>query len=606
MRHTVSKYLVSGLAVLALGLAVAPLAMAGALDAAIGDAMRGENERARAQLVDIIEDPQTSSADLARAGWWALQLEDLDLLQRLRAVGEQREGATGEADAHLIRAIGLAWLGSAEVSLKQGGGSNVALAFADAATRAKELTPLAPAHGVWLEARTLWAQGDRDGALAQLAAYGAKEGAERSPLVDALEAGLRYERGLEAGTNADGSASEAAATDFKAVIEGLAQPATLPMLPARRQRLMLTRAWAQHRLWQTEAAHTDYMAAYPIAEGDRRFVVQGLQSLHAHAPDRLAQSLQDLAASAPNDVFAFDILTTMQSKAGKFTDALQALEQRLARRPEDPLGWVRGGDLFSEHQQWTEALRHYTRALEIDPNHGAASYGFEVVARAVATEDFVRCVAIYERLLALRPNDPFSRNNLGFLLREAVSPWTTMAEGQVQTLRADAPPEIAGWLDRCRDVYAEATALIPEEDDDSRPMEESWNLAGIVNDYALMIHYFADIQDVDLAERLYWRVLRMTDGGFKDAYAPNLQRLYGTLRPERLLSWYRAARLCKDAIQREVVENGQMRLVDDPRKQAAAAQDEGRLRARIVLLLKEHTEEDGSPWPPAPPASEED
>jgi len=114
-----------------------------------------------------------------------------------------------------------------------------------------------------------------------------------------------------------------------------------------------------------------------------------------------------------------------------------------------------------------------------------------------------------------------------------------------------------------------------------------------------MIHYFADIQDAQEAERIYQRVLRMTEDSFKDTYSPNLQRLYRFGLPGRDLVWYRTARRCKDAVLMETRgADGRLKLVPDERKRAAAARDERSLRARIVRELRRDAEADGSVWPP--------
>ena len=143
-------------------------------------------------------------------------------------------------------------------------------------------------------------------------------------------------------------------------------------------------------------------------------------------------------------------------------------------------------------------------------------------------------------------------------------------------------------LVRCRDAYASAVALIPEDEDESRELLESWNLAGVVNDYGLMLHYFADIQDGPRAEAQYLRALRMTDQGFKDTYVPNLRRLYATVLANRELAMFRVAREAQYAILREAADaQGRLVLVPDEAKRDVAAQDTQVLRERLQAELAE-------------------
>ena len=97
----------------------------------------------------------------------------------------------------------------------------------------------------------------------------------------------------------------------------------------------------------------------------------------------------------------------------------------------------------------------------------------------------------------------------------------------------------------------------------------------------------------------------MTRYSFKDTYAPNLQRLYGTLLPNREWAWYLAARQARDAI---LIETGQVDpttfepvLAPDTAKREAASRDLDALRARLVRTLQDDAESDGVPFPPADP-----
>ncbi len=568
---------------------------------AAADALQAEQEQqALTLLIEIIESDQSSNADLASAAWWSLQLGSEDLLGRVRAVAETREEELENTDADLDVALGRAYLGLAERQLAGGGGSSVALYFADAEIRAKAISQASPAASVWLFARARYAQGDLPGAMTHLVSE--TRTTLNDPAVDALEIQLLYERGATRPMGADGRPTAEAVADLNRANMLYRQRAAADfarvLLPRALRKLGLVHAWTLHRLGSVAAAQRAYLQAYH--SGSPGLAVRGLQSLYARDAAAMAAALRAAASSAPRSTTALDALTRHHLGLKQFGPALLAAQDRLARAKQAPASWILLGGVLRAMGQIEEAARHYGQALEADPASDNAAFAYEELARAELTKDFNRGLAIYEELLALRPKDPYARNNLGFILREAVSPYTQMGQAGIQKLRPDAPPRARELLIRCRDVYAEAVALIPEDEDESRDLDLSWNLAGIVNDYGLMVHYFADIQDGPKAEALYLRTLRMTENSFKDTYAPNLQRLYAAVLTDRPLAWYRAARRCKDAILLERVVDGKLELQPDERKRQAAARDELALRARIVQELRADAETDEEPWPPVP------
>jgi tetratricopeptide (TPR) repeat protein len=568
---------------------------------AAADALQAEQDRQAATLlIEIIESDSTSNADLATAAWWSRELGNEDLLNRVRAVAETREEQAEAADAHLDVALGRAYLGLAELQLAAGGGSSVALYFADAELRAKSISQSSPAASIWLSARARYAQGDLPGAMTYFEAD--TRASVDDPAVDALEIQLRYERAAAMPIGADGRPGPDAIAELNRANQLYRQRASADfarvLLPRSLRKLRMVHAWTLHRLGSVAAAERAYLQAYRA--GSANLAIRGLQSLHARDATALEAALRSAATTTPGSTAALDTLVQHHLGLEQFGPALLAAQDRLARAQQQPASWILLGGVLRAMGQVEEAARHYGQALEVDPSSDRAAFAYEELARAELTRDFNRGLALYEELLVLRPQDPYARNNLGFILREAVSPYTQMGEAGIQTLRPDAPARARELLIRCRDVYAEAVALIPEAQDESRDLDLSWNLAGIVNDYGLMVHYFADIQDGPKAEALYLRTLRMTENAFKDTYAPNLQRLYAAVLTDRPLAWYRAARRCKDAILLEQIVDGKMVLRPDERKRAAAARDELALRARIVQELREDAETDEQPWPPEP------
>jgi tetratricopeptide (TPR) repeat protein len=584
-------------AVIVLGGFVLPLppADAGTVRDARAAWEAGRPDQAYDLMLDFLVSTPRDQDEILEAAYLAGVMRDQDLLERLQGVGETFP--TGEADARLDLALGLTYLGLAEVRLaRRDQGPTLAFLFADAEARARDVVRVSELRddGLALLARTRAAQGDAVGALQVIDDAFQERGRGPSARLAGVWGGLLYERALQEGIAADGRPTEDGgswlASAYALLVQAVGDDR---LLSNERRTAWLTAAYAAHRLGRIEQAAAAYREAHWL-ESTSDLALRGLSSLFTGRPAEHAAALEGLLRGHPSDVLAMEWLATAHFQNGDVAEAVLVVQRLTSLDPSSPRGWLLGGRLFRAMEQWREARKHFVAALERDPEAREAITGLQQVAMAVAATDAERAVEIFEELLTLRPNDPYVRNNLGFLLREVVSPWTTMGEAGIQTLRPEAPPRIHELLARCVEVYREAVDLIPEEEDDRLDELTAWNLAGIVNDYGLIIHYFADVQDPAGAEAAYHRALRMTDYAFKDTYAPNIRRLYGTVLTDRELTWYRIARLAKDAILREERdESGVLILVPDDAKQRAAAEDEARLRTAIQTELAEDAEGDG-------------
>lgn len=559
----------------------------------------GDHAQALQHAVNVVETAGVTPQQLLDGALIGVRLADRDLCDRVRSVGERMEEAD-DAPEDVFLAVGYAYLGIAEAQLRaQTGGSSTTLLFADAETRGTQFQ--ARTLGAALLARTRYARGDLPNALAGLRQF-AQEHADRMVGAINLQLGrYLYEHAAALPTQADGRATPEATADLELAIahltKGLASHRRTT--PAMREVAQLTRSWTHHRLGHYAQARSSYLHAHRAGGKTARLARRGLASLYARDAAAHVAALEEAAAQKGADAAPLDEIIRLHGNADRFDEAFAVMDRRLEAFPDSVDGYKLAASLYLRAKKLDQAEEYAHRAIAKDQSDDRISFLVERIAQSYIKSDFPRALATYERLLEARPADPYSRNNLGFLLREHVSPFTTVEAGAIQRLKPDAPQEIRDLLIRCRDVYAEATALIPESEDESRDLMTSWNLAGIVNDYALMIHYFADIQDGPLAERLYLRVLRMTEDSFKDTYRPNMQRLYTFVLKDRELTWYRTARRCQEAILREQVVDGQLELVPDEAKRKSAAADVARLRARIVQELSTDAAEDGAPWPPA-------
>ncbi len=558
-------------------------AMADTLDRALAAWQAGRTDDARGLLLDYLLEEDTDADRILSAARLAMRLDDLDLIER--TLGRSEIAAGERADPRLDLAMGLSYLALADGRLRRGvQGPTLAMLFADAEARALKVkeTPAWAPEGRVLLARTRHAGGDLPGAI---------EALEGGPMESAREhywlGRLLYERALRDGRTPDLHAAR-----------GQLQNASPDALEPEEARLAhLTSAWIAHRLASQVARERDRdayigeaVAMYEAAwrrDPTSPLPLRGLQSLYANDPARLAATFETMLEAEGEDTVLLDALIRAWLDAKDGTRALLTLQRRIAVAPEDATAWIEGGRVFLALQQWREARKHLLRAMALDPSNTAAAGLMDQLARSLVAIDADRGIAVYEELLAARPDDPYIRNNYGFILRELVTPHTTVHADGMQTLKEDAPPRARKLLERCRDVYAEAVALLPESEDADREEMAAWNLAGIVNDYGLILHYFADIQDGPLAEEQYLRALRMTDHGFKDTYVPNLRRLYTEVLTDRELALFRLAREARYAILKEAVDaSGRLVLVPDEEKRALAARDEAALRTRLLQELE--------------------
>lgn len=563
----------------------------------IREAVRADDvERADRLLMDLLVDGQPDPLRLAELGLLAQEVEASTAISEVRRQATALTEGVADAPPAARIARGYAALGMAIYYWRnQMQGSSIPLLFDEAlamgATPADD--PLLADLGALLLARAHAAQGTTAEAATALAARRAAGAppTRLTPLLALSEARLLYDLGAAAPLDATGRPLPEAAAQLATAADLFRQHGDdldgLPMRPAKRDELAARAAWTLHRLGRSEEAGAAYARLHARGGTNRTLAIRGLQSLWAYDGEALRAALTAIAVEAGREgTAAYDALVGLWLGAGRLVPALDHAQARLALDEGDPAGWVTAAAVFEAMDQPEEAIRHLERALRLEPGRRDAIVRFDALARSLLEADPERTIAWYERLVAVCPQDPFLWNNLAFMLREQVAPHTLTEEGGLQRLVEDAPPKVRAQLTRCVEAYARAVALIDPEEDGLREVEQDWNLATVVNDYGLMLHYFVDVQDAPRAEALYLRALRMTDDGYKDSYVPNLQRLYAFVLPDRELAWYRAAVRAADGLLREAPrEDGTFDLVPDDGKRAAAAEDAARLKARILQEL---------------------
>ncbi len=540
---------------------------------------------------------------LARIAFRASSSDALNALRvKLEALEEE-----GHASSAADVAVGFTSLGLAKVQMadETQQGSDLSLLLADAVTRAKrviekESDPRHALHqlAVLLLAEVRLAEGSLSGLdVVESHAKAFKENeSQRIPELDAYEARVLYARAVgrplvkRALSPVAAKEYSRAASLARRTLDAMSSPNVLST-PTMREALGLREAWSHHRLYAFEAAERAYRAVWATGEKPtdraRTFAIRGLTRLYGNRPKQLDAALSKLVTAEGTVASdAARALVKARIARGALGGALRAAQSFASEQP-GPEATLLTGNVFQAMKQWHEARAHYERAYKQDPSSKDALHALELLARAMVPSAPERAVEIYESLLARRPNDIYLRNNLGFILRDLVTPHTRMAKGNRQVLRSDAPKKAHDHLKRCVEVYSEAVDLIDPALDGERELEVDWDYAGIINDLALILHYFVDVEAPLEAEALYHRALRMTEFGFKDTYSPNLQRLYRFVLKDRTYVWWKTAKVAKESILMEQRDaRGTLELVPDERKRAAATRDEAALRK---ILLDELT-----------------
>ena len=314
-----------------------------------------------------------------------------------------------------------------------------AFLFADASAKA-EASLGCPVGGQALVvlARVKYAQGDSDGALAVLASH-ADLASEPAP--SALEGKLLYEQALAKHLGEDGRPTEEGGKLLERAAETLARALARPEALTRAEAAgaRITRAYALHRVGDLPGASAAYEAAH-LAEPERLAALRGLQSLCSGDLDAYRRALKNLLAEREGDQLASAALAQFHVGRKAFDDALEVARARIDAAPMAVDGYTLLGRVLLAAERRAEAESAFRRAHQVDPASRDGLAGLESVGAAWMATDVERGISVYEGIFRLLPDDPFVRNNLGFLLREAVTPFTTMEKNGVQRLKPRRPP----------------------------------------------------------------------------------------------------------------------------------------------------------------------
>ena len=287
----------------------------------------------------------------------------------------------------------------------------------------------------------------------------------------------------------------------------------------------------------------DSKAAYEKAmdlDAESTMPLKGIDALYYHQPDQHVDALMELAKEHPDNIVVHFFLGFRQYVHEDFDDAADSLKIYISRSKTPEAAFTLLGQVYDKQGETAKAKEAYVKALKANPDDETAAAGIDAQLRMLHGRDVSRspdtavgAAKAYEELLELAPNNPMVRNNLAFLLREAVP-------------QGSSAKKWKPVLEKCVALYEEARGLVEElvaGRESTMPFERRFTLAGIVNDTGLMYQYYPDIKDYRKAEDYYLRALELTQDAYGDAFG-NLAKIY--LEEGKWQDAYDLARDCQD------------------------------------------------------------
>ncbi|MDJ0973365.1 MAG: tetratricopeptide repeat protein [Planctomycetota bacterium] len=291
--------------------------------------------------------------------------------------------------------------------------------------------------------------------------------------------------------------------------------------------------------------------------------LKGLASLHAHEPDKYTETLAELAEKHPKHEHV--LLYGVADHFGRKRDeaALKLIESYVKVAKNPSAGHFYAGEIKARGGDKDGAIAAYKKSLASQPDREDAAWAWSQLL--VNQKDLVSkvgtwsksqvkdLIAAYQPLFKAAPKNIWSRNSLGFALREFAVRHAS-----------------EGWDDifvESAKAYESATLIIGEYDA-SFATKFAFNLrygyAQVVSDTALMFQFYPATRDLKKAETYYLRALDWSDQGYFDAWN-NLRMIYESQK--RWDDLYDLASLCADGLVRE----------------SGLPHQEGRAQARSVM-----------------------
>ncbi len=297
--------------------------------------------------------------------------------------------------------------------------------------------------------------------------------------------------------------------------------------------------YAAQYLGETEEAKAAYERAMDL-DPESTMPLKGIDALYFHLPAEHVGALKKLAKEHPDNVAVWFFLGFRLLHGKDHDAAVDAFKTYISRSKTPGTAFTFLGQAYDAQGEVAKAKDAWTKALEANPDDETAAGGLDqqllIIHRGAAARSpnyAISAAEAWKPLFELAPNNPWVRNNIAFLLRDAVD-------------KHRGDPDWKRVVAECTRLYAEGARLVDEQTrgrESTIPFERRFPMAGIVNDAGLMYHYYPSIRDLQKAEDHYLRALELTEDTYGDAFG-NLVKLY--LEQEKWQDAYDLARDCMD------------------------------------------------------------
>lgn len=193
---------------------------------------------------------------------------------------------------------------------------------------------------------------------------------------------------------------------------------------------------------QRDRSLADIDKAIELSPDDPQPRVLRARILHqAGEAEKALAEVEGVLRDAPDNTSALEMRGLMAAERDDYPSAIRDFRRLVARNGDDAVLVSQLGALYLAAKQPREAIRRFTRALEIDDEHFPSRRGRSDAEISIG--DHKAAVADLEKALEQRPDDSGVLNNLAWLL--ATSPDDGLRDGKRAITLAEKACEKTEW-----------------------------------------------------------------------------------------------------------------------------------------------------------------
>ncbi len=204
--------------------------------------------------------------------------------------------------------------------------------------------------------------------------------------------------------------------------------------------LQRARVWAVEG--DTEQALADIDRAVDLEPENRAaLLLRARINQQAGDSDAALADIETVLTEEPDQQSALELRGLLAAERQDYPAAIDDFRRLAARNPDDPAVIGQLGMLYLAAKQPREAIRRFTRALEIDADNFPCRRGRSDAA--ISTGDHPAALTDLEKAVVLKPDDSGVLNNLAWLL--ATSPDNDLRDGKRAIELATKACEVTKW-----------------------------------------------------------------------------------------------------------------------------------------------------------------